>query len=169
MKIVRTIPLEAPPDKVAEVLCSEAFNLERERAREEVVSASFKLVESTPQRTVFEIHSTEYGRTMTGAIDRSSKVASVTQNVWKPTDQTLSWTYQGGAAPRRMRLGGIYRLTATDAGSTLRHEINIEVKVPLVGESIARLAAREFERTADQYEQILQRHARQAAAPPSPT
>lgn len=167
MKIVRTIALQAPPDKVAAVLCSEAYNLERERAREEVVSTSFHLVERTPQRTVFELRTTEHGRTMTGAIDPSHTVASVTRNVWNPADQTLSWTYQGGAAPRRMRLDGLYRLRATAAGSTLQHEISIEVKVPLVGESIARVAAREFERTADQYEQILQRHARQAAAPRS--
>jgi hypothetical protein len=167
MKVLRTIALEAPPDRVAEVLCSEVYNLERERAREEVVSTSFKLVESTPQRTIFELHTTEYGRTMTGAIDRSHRVASVTRNVWNPADQTLSWTYQGGAAPKRMRLGGLYRLKATASGCTLEHEVNIEVKLPLVGESIARAAAREFERTAEHYEQILQRHAQQAAAPRS--
>ena len=164
MKLNRRIPLEAPLETASEILLSEAFNVEREKAREEVVSTAFHLVDKGQDRTVIELRTTEYKRTMTGAIDRGGTAQSVTRSTWNARDRTLSWTYEGGAAPLRMHLSGVYRFEAQGPRTTLTHEITIEVKVPLIGEKIAKIAAREFEKTAEVYEKIMQRHARERAA-----
>jgi hypothetical protein len=161
MKVVRLINFKAPPARVAEVLCSEQYNVERERGREGVVSTDYKLVEQGPERTLFDVCSIEYKRTMTGSLDKSGTVQSLTRNVWNHKTQTLTWTFEGGPAPLRMQLGGVYRLAGGDGHSELKHEISIEVKVPLIGEKIAKLAAREFEKSADVYERLLQRLAEQ--------
>ena len=154
MKVVRLIKIKAPPAKVAEVLCSELYNVERERGREGVVSTSYKLVEQGPEKTLFEVCSTEYKRTLTGGIDQSGTVQSLTRSVWNHNAQTLVWTFEGGPAPLRMQIGGVYRLTGAAGHSELKHEISIE--------EIAKLAGREFEKSADVYERLMQRLAEQA-------
>jgi len=164
MKIVRHIPLEAPPDKALQVIGAEPFNMGRERRRPEVVETSYHVVEQSAGRLVFEIRTTEYRRTMTGGIDRGATCKSVTRSVVSDKDGTLSWIYEGGAAPVRMKMSGVYRVAPGPAGSDVTHEVTIEVKVPLIGEKIARLAGREFEKLTEGDEKLLQQLAREAAA-----
>jgi hypothetical protein len=164
MKIVRKIPLEAPLDKALEALSCEGYNLEREKGRPEVVSTEFHVLEKTAERIVFELRTTEYKRTMTGAIDKGGTAKSVTRSTWNARDRTLTWVYEGGAAPLKMALSGIYRFEAQGDRTTLTHEITVEVKVPLIGEKIAKIAGREFEKSADGYEPILKRYAKELAS-----
>jgi hypothetical protein len=169
MKVLRSFTIPASLEDAAATLCSESFNLERERMREEVVSTSFHLLEESAELRVFEVRSVEYRRTKLGSIDRSGTCESKTQNRWDGRAHMLSWVYSGGAAPTRMAISGVYRLTPDGRSEATRveHDVSIEVKVALIGGQISKLAAREFEQTAPRYEQLLVRHAvgRRASAP----
>lgn len=163
MNVHRRFTIPAPVEAVAVAIGSEAFNLERERGREEVVSSSFHLLEEGAERRVFEVRSVEYRRTKLGGIDRSGTCESTTRNTWDGRARTLSWVYSGGAAPARMAVSGVYRLIPDGAGTRVEHDVSIEVKVALIGGQISKLAAHEFEKTAPRYEQLLARHATRGA------
>jgi hypothetical protein len=159
MNVIRRFSIAAPLERVRDVLCSEEFQLEIERQRAEVVSTDFRRIEEGTERNVFELESVEYRRTRLGAIDRSGTCTSTTRNTWDGVRRTLSWVYSGGAAPARMAVSGVYRLRAEGERTAVEHEVTIEVKVPIIGGQIAKLAAREFVETAPRYEDALARNA----------
>jgi hypothetical protein len=165
MKLVRSFDVPAPVPRVAAAYCSEAYNVEAERSRPEVVSTAYHAVERDAQHVVFEIRSVEHKRTKIGGIDRSGTLESVTRMRWDEGRSSLSWTYSG-AAGRRVSISGVYQLQAkSDSETEVVHELAVEVSIPLLGNQIAKLIAREFESTAPRYEQMLRRHAARLTNP----
>jgi hypothetical protein len=53
----------------------------------------------------------------------------------------------------------VYRLRADGAATSLEHEVQIAVDIPLIGGQIAKLAAKEFQGGLPRYDDILRRHA----------
>ena len=159
MKVVRTLRLDAPRDRVASALCCEAFNVETERRREGVVSTRFELLEETDARVVFELHTIEYKRNKLGRLDKSATFPSVTHSVHEVAAHELRWKYiAGDGMAKRIKLSGIYSLRAEDAGTLLSHEIEVEVDIPLIGGRIAKLMAKELDATMPLIEAALRRH-----------
>ena len=164
MKIEHSFSVDFPPDKVAEVLCSEEYNLETERRREGVVSTSFEMVEDGPGGKVFRLLTEEYSRTRTGGLDRSKTVKTIIEHRYDPSDWTLRWLYKkGSGSPSKLHLAGTYTLRAAAGGTKVTHEVEIEVKIPLVGGSIARLIAGEFKKELPVREGILRSHLERGA------
>jgi carbon monoxide dehydrogenase subunit G len=161
MKLVKSFSVDAPPERVAQALCSEAFNVAAETDREEVVSARVVAIQELPESRVFEVRSTEYKRTRLGRIDRSGTVESVTRHTYDPRVMTLSWDYRG-AGSRWVTVAGVYRLSPSADGTRVVHDITIDVHVPLLGEKIAKLIAREFDEAAGRFERLLRRYAKES-------
>jgi len=159
MKLTREFDVAAPRERVATALCSESFQLEVERARVEVVSTAYHVTERSESSLCFEIRSVEYKRTKLGGIDRSGTLDAVTRCRWSAKDHALSWEYAGGAG-ERVKLSGVYRLHAgeVEGPTNVTYEMNIDVRIPLIGGQIAKLIAREFENTWPRYQAILRRH-----------
>ena len=160
MKLVKRFEVAAPPERVGSALCSEAFNVEAEEEREEVLSTKQVPVEETGRGRVFEVRSTEYKRKKTGGIDRSGTVQSVTRHTWDDSAKTLSWVYQGAGA-KWVKVTGVYRLTPSGKGTLVVHDINIDVNipVPLLGGAVAKLISREFDKAQDRFQRLLTKHA----------
>lgn len=158
MNKVFTFELAAPPARVAEALCSEAFHLASERERGEVLSTTFEVTERTDERVAFEVQSTEYKRKKTGGIDRSATQRSVTRNRYDVRAGTISWEYEGVGA-QWVRCTGVYRLLpAGDQRTRIEHEVTIKVSVPLIGERIARYIVGEFETAWRRFCALLPHH-----------
>lgn len=157
MEKVYTFLIPASPDRVGEALCSEAFNTEVEKEREEVVSTAFVLVEENEERIVFEVRSEEYRRTKRGAIDRSTIERSANRNTYDRRARTLSWHYQGPGT-KYVAVSGVYHLRADGDGTRIDHHVSIEVHIPLLGKLIARIVVKEFEKASRRFERVLSRH-----------
>ena len=72
----------------------------------------------------------------------------------------LTWSYHGEAGDR-MRLGGVYRITPDGAdASEIAHDIDVEVRVPVIGGQIAKLVARDLDRPRSYYAALLAKHMR---------
>lgn len=144
MKIRHEFEIPAPPERVAEVLCSEQYAVERGKLREGVVSTRHERLPGEDGRVAFDVHNEEYRRTMRGKIDRSGTNTSVIHNRWDPAAGVLSWTF-GTPGEKKYDVSGAYRLQAAGAGTRLTYELEIGVHVPLVGGKIARMVAAEIE------------------------
>ena len=154
MKLVKSFDVDAPPEQVGQVLCSEAFNVAAERDRDEVLDARHVLLEERGGDLVFEVRSTEYKRKKTGGIDRSGTVESKIRNTYDARARTLSWVYEG-AGSRWVSVTGIYRLTPTERGTHVIHDISIEVNIPLIGGRIAKMISGEFDAATRRFERLL--------------
>jgi hypothetical protein len=157
MRISQSYTVPASLDRVARALCSEGFNIERDKLRDAVVSAELVVVLDSPERLVFELRSREHGRKRTGGLDRSRTVETVTRSEYDRKGQTISWRYHGEGGDRFV-LSGMYRLEPDGEGTRLTHEVTIEVSIPLIGKQIAKLVARDVDNPANDYKGILRRH-----------
>lgn len=158
MKTVRTLHVDSPPERVLATLASEPFNVEVEQKREGVVSTTFRTVEGGDDPVV-ELRTTEYARTKLGKLDKSATFQSVTTSRVDSRARALAWTYEGGEGmTKRFRLSGVYRVAPERGGTLLTHEINIEVDIPLVGNQIAKLVAKELDDTMPVIAEALERH-----------
>ena len=157
-KLTKDFHFARPPERVAEVLRSEAFNVESDESRDDVRSSVYRVIEEDDERVVFEMHSEEYKRTMTGALDRSGWSPAVVRSEWDARKGTLTWDYQGSGMSAKVKLGGVYHVLAEGDGTHLVHDVHIDVSVPLVGGRLAKLVAREFEKSVPGFEKLLREH-----------
>ncbi len=147
------------PDKVVEILASEAYNLDVERHREGVIETHFELVSKTPERVVLRLRTSEHGRTKTGGIDRSRVLHSTTDSEVDLRQRVVTWRY-GTEDGSRVRLSGTLRVEQAPGGSQVVQAVNIEVSVPLIGGQIAKLIGREMEKSLPETAKALDRHLR---------
>jgi len=163
MNLNRTSRIAAPPERVAAVLVSEELHLGLERDREGVAEAAFAVVSDAPGGRVFELRSREYRRTLTGAIDRSATVASVTRNTWDASTKTLRWSYESGNSDR-IRIAGSYRVEPDGAGTRLVYDVTIDARIPLVGGRVAKYIAGEMETSFREQDRRIERLAKAPAS-----
>ncbi len=152
-------------EKVAAALCSQAFNLEENNSRDEVISATYTLLERDENHCVFRIDCQEYGRGVSGGLDRRKRATSSATSRWDRTTRTLRWDWQSSETDR-IRVQGTYYLNQLPAGTEVRLVHSFQVRIPVIGSSIARLIARDSRKAFPQIQAILNRHS--LADPPAP-
>jgi hypothetical protein len=158
MKVSQSFELPAHWRRVAQVMCDPEFNCDREKLREGVISCEFRLIEEREHETTFELLATEHRRKRTGGLDRSATVATKTKCRWDATARRMTWEYIGQES-KLMSLSGVYRLEPLgDDATRFAHDVTIEVNVPLIGNQIAKLVAKEFERPDDRYPRLWKRY-----------
>lgn len=157
MELVQRFTIEALPEKIGGVLCAEAFNIEIDRQREEVIHTEFRFIEQHDGDLHFEVRSEEYARTKTGAIDRNKTIHSITRHRYSSSKRTLVWTYEGSGS-RWVTVSGTYHLNPIGKGTEVTHRVHIEVHIPLIGNQIAKLVAREFDKALVRFKDTLRRH-----------
>lgn len=157
MRVSKTFYLDQPPERVIQVLTSEAFKVASESMRDEFVSTSFHVLEEREDRRVFEVRTVEYERSMTGALKRHKTYTSTNHNVWDGKARTLSWTYNGQLG-KRASFTGVFHFHDNNPGTRLVHEIEAKVFIPLLGETIAGAVCRAFQKSFPDFERLLRQH-----------
>ncbi|MGF1613504.1 MAG: hypothetical protein ACFCVA_06215 [Gammaproteobacteria bacterium] len=154
MKLFHSFTLPFAWERIAQVLCDPQFNIERDKQRDGVIASAFQMLEERERYKLFELRTTEYRRSMTGALNRRGTVATVTTFRYDSEARTVGWHYSGEAG-RLLELSGIYRLQPRDGGTLLAHEVTILVWIPVLGYFLTQLIAQEFEKPAQDYRQLI--------------
>jgi len=158
VRINKVFAIAATPARVAAVLCSEAYNVEEGNGRADVVSTRFRPLSDSDRQIRFEIQYTEYKRTKLGRIDKSGTVNAVSTCAFDRGSNTLEWSYRNEASDR-ISLRGTQRLEAQGDTTRWLYEADFEIRIPLIGEQIAKLAAREFDEDLPRVVKLLEQHA----------
>jgi hypothetical protein len=158
MKIEKTFTIPAPPARVAEALCSEAYNVEEGNGRADVASTRYRPLSKTDERVEFAVDYTEYKRTKLGRIDKSGTVGASTRCTYTRATSTLEWVYSNEASTR-ITLRGRHRLEPEGERTRLRYEMEIDVRIPLIGDQIAKLIVKEFDTDLARTIALIERHA----------
>ena len=163
MKITKTNIFPHHWEKVVEVLLDPEFNVEIEKLRDGVISTEFKMIRDEEREKLFELRTTEYKRKKTGGIDRSGTVQTFTTSRYDASSKRLEWEYHGEGG-KMMVIKGVYSVTPMgesplgDDQARFTHEVTIEVKIPIIGNSIARMIARGFENEDPRYKTVWEKY-----------
>lgn len=149
--------VNAPWEKVAKVLLDEEYVLAETMLRDGMVSDRYELVSESDDEKVYKVHSVEYKRKKTGGLDKSTTMNTRSDYRWKAGKKTLSWVYHGDGGDR-FSLSGIYTLTPQGEKTQLRHEVTVEIRIPLLGKQIEKFVIKEFEQPDPRYEKLMERY-----------
>lgn len=143
---------------MAKVLCNPEFNIEREKIRDSVIECEFKMIDENERDIEFELRTKEYQRKKTGGLNKNGTVQTVTKCLYDIRAKRLRWDYSGEAG-KMIRLDGVYFLTPIgDEKTRFVHEITIEVKIPILGKQIAKIIAKDFQKSDPRYESLMRRY-----------
>jgi len=157
MQVTQSFRVPHPLERVEAVLNDTDYLVEREKLREGVISSRYELIQEREHEIIFELRTTEYKRKMTGGLDRSGTVETITKCRSDVTHHTSSWDYHGEAG-KVMTLKGVYRLTANGDETQLIHDVTVEVKIPLIGKRIAKSIIENFDKPNPSYQELMDRY-----------
>jgi hypothetical protein len=163
MKLEKIHEIAVPVEKVLAAITSAAYNLAIARLRDEVKEASFHELERSAERARYEVRSQEYKRNKLGKLDRTETANAVVASECDLKAGRVEWRFRSEDGGGRIQLAGRYLLSARGPErTTVQSEVTIEVKIPLLGGTIAKLIAGSMEKTAAEEIKLLEEHARRA-------
>lgn len=158
MKIKDTFTVPVPLEGLVEVMVSEDYNVESEKKREGVVDSEYKPKEQGDDRTVYEMHTTEYKRTKTGGLDKNDYTHTILTHTYTAHNRTLTWIYGNASGSSRLELSGVYTLTPQGGQTRVEHEVEINLRIPLIGGRISKFIAKQFEATFPEHQALLKKY-----------
>jgi hypothetical protein len=158
VEVKRTFTIPASVERTARALCSESYTLESASAREDLESATHRVVTDRDDRVEFEVLYVEYARSLTGKIDRGRTQRARAWCVWDAETRTLRWTYTTEGS-RYFLLEGVFRLSQRGEGTRVDYQATIDVGIPLVGDRLARMVARGHEGDLPRLQALITKHA----------
>jgi hypothetical protein len=151
---IMTVP--HPADRVAELICSERYNLEVQRAREDMVEAQYARIGEDDAEIRYEIACTTYKRSLKGAIDRSGTEQSKLVYRYERQGRVLHWRHEGEAS-QRSEVHGVTHFISQGDGTRVEREVTVKIRIPVVGKAIAKLVERALRKGFDEVEDRIRR------------
>ncbi len=145
-----TSTFDHPVDDLIALLCGEGFNLEAQNARPDVVEAKYELVEDNDDVMRFVVPYRHYRRSKTGKFDKSVIESSRTEYRMDRRTRKLFWKHVGAEEAGRIRIEGVTRFVPQgDARTQVVREVTIDIRIPLVGRTIAKYVESQFRQAYD--------------------
>ena len=155
MKKTFTMHIDASADKVLDTLISEEFNTRAEKERG-ALSVRYLVRERSDDRIVFEVMTEGYKRGLTG-VDKSQTEFWTSLFTWTKSDNCLRWSGSGEKDTKVVYFSGCYSFCPEKGGVTVTHEVEVVIKIPLLGKKISRIILKEFENGNRMTEEVLNR------------
>ena len=114
--------------------------------RDEVVEAKYNLIEEADDRIIFEINEVHYKHTKTGALDKSGTNTHRAEYRYDVKNKTLDFDFGNEG---KILVKGTYTISPEGSGSRLAFELNMDVRIPIVGRMIAGLMKKEMAKSFD--------------------
>ncbi len=145
----------ADPGEVLRILTNESFLIEREKAQG-AIEARVEELERSEDELRLRLHATEYGRTMTGGLDKSKREKSATEYTWDLKKMHGRWSYRGTHG-NRINVSGSFQLSPHDSGTRVVSNYEVKVNIPVLGGKIEKMIIREIEKSSPISAEVLTR------------
>ncbi len=148
MEIRNTDHLDAPPERVAALFCSEQFLVRAHAAREEVASARYEVLEESDRGLTIAVRCEQYRRKITGGLDRLHTDSTAIIYRWDRSSNRAEWQFEGPDADK-IRIGGVTTFEPEGANTRVVETVAVSVRLPLIGRLIERVVGKSIDRTFD--------------------
>ncbi|MBW1807664.1 MAG: DUF2505 family protein [Deltaproteobacteria bacterium] len=143
---------EISADELLEIMTDPAY-IELAEKAQGALEVTIKELSRTDQAMVNEVKAKVYSRGLTG-IDKSKTEINQTTNEWDLTARKSKWTLSTTHS-ERVRVWGAVRIDESGEHADLIPEVNVEVKIPLLGGKIEKYVGKEIEKSWPRYEQTI--------------
>ena len=147
---VKTMQFKVTPEKLLEVLLDRDYQIAREKANG-ALEASVNELSRDADRFVYEVHTKEYAKGITG-LDKSKTEQAMTTYEWDLTNKQASWRYKG---PHPAKVWGSLHIEPSGDQSKLTAKFNVEIKIPLMGKKIEKMVVKEVKKGWDRFEKVI--------------
>jgi len=149
--ITHTMNVPASVDQVADLLTNEPYNMRMQNDREDVTRASYAVDSDDDAQRRYRMNVTHYKRTKTGKLDKSVLENSTTHYRYDKRSHVLYWRHEGSEG-KRVDVHGETRLTPEGNGTRVHREVEIQIKIPVVGRGLAKIVESKFREGFDAIE-----------------
>lgn len=140
-------------DDLISLLCGEAFNIEAQGRRDDVVEAKYELIEDDGDVMRFVVPYRHYKRSRTGKLDKRVIENSRTEYKMDRRSRQLSWKHVGAEERGKIRIEGVTRFVPLGEGrARVERDVTIDIRIPIIGKTIARFVQGEFSKAYDELE-----------------
>jgi carbon monoxide dehydrogenase subunit G len=154
MKAEKTFFVDAPVDKVMDVMRDPALIAKNEKSRD-AVSVEVKDLKKTDKEHLFDIQTVNYVRGLTG-LDKSKTEKNKIAVRWNLRDAVCQWKWEGGGGhAEKTDITGIDRLVAKGDGTEVILSVSINIGVPFLGRQLSKTVAREFQKAWPKYIELV--------------
>ena len=143
---------EVSADELLEIMTDPAY-IEKAEKAQGALEVTIKELSRSEQAMVNEVKAKVYSRGLTG-IDKSKTETNQTTNEWDLSARKAKWTLSTTHSDR-VRVWGAVRIEASGEQADLIPEVNVEVKIPLLGGKIEKYVGKEIEKSWPRYEQTI--------------
>jgi hypothetical protein len=155
-KTSNTFKVQASPDKVYEVLTSQAFEEANQASQDGVKSIRFQDISRDDHGVKYEVFRDEVHRGLKGN-DPSKTDKGHVVVTWRAADHSSIWSYTSSAS-HPITVSGATRIVAAGDGASITTEFNADVRVPLLGGKIEKMILAEVDKTWPSYERLVHEH-----------
>ena len=144
MKIEKTYTLNAPVDKVLELVRDPSVIEENEKSRD-ALEVKVEDVSSDESKHVFRVIATNHFRTKTGGVDKSKTEMNTVTNTWDLKSTSCSWNWEGtNPNASKVKLTGGNCLQADGDKTNMVLSAEVEVSIPIIGKTVSKKIAEGF-------------------------
>ena len=154
-KLEKSTRLSSPVDALMRVLTDPEAVVQRELDRG-ALDAEVLAPERAKGHYRYQLHSTKYGRTMTGGVDKSKTTRQVTTYDWDLDAKRCTFVTDTGHG-ERVKVVGTMHAEPDGDGAKLTFGMKVDVRMPVVGKGIEKLVGREFDKSWPEFEAALRR------------
>jgi len=154
MKTEKTFFVDAPVDRVMDIMRDPALIAKNEKSRD-AVSVEIKDLEKTDKEHLFDIQTVNYVRGLTG-LDKSNTEKNKIAVRWNLRDAVCEWKWTGGGGhAKKTDITGFDRLVQKGGGTEVTLSVSINIAVPFLGRQLSRTVAREFQKEWPRYIELV--------------
>lgn len=152
LKKERAVP--CTPDRLLAVLTNPEFEVEKQKNISKALDASVKELKRNDAELVYEIHSTEYAKGMTG-LDKSKTEAVVIKTRWNLKERHAEWTWEGSQYGKKVSVSGTISIRPQGEHCQLVSTMDVEIKIPLMGGVAEKKTLQSIEATWHKFDALV--------------
>ncbi len=146
-------PVTCSPEKLLSILTSADFEVHKQKEVNRALDASFKELKRTEDELSYEIHSTEYAKTMTG-VDKTKTESILIKTLWNLKEHHAEWSWHGPHG-KKVVVGGNMHIRAQGNGCLLVSTIDVEVHIPLIGGQVEKSVIKAIDKNWHRFDALV--------------
>ena len=151
MKLEKTYTVNAPIEKVLEGIRDPAMIEANEKSRD-ALEVKIEDVQRDDSKHCYRVATTNHFRTKTGGEDKSKTELNTITNEWDLNTKSCTWSWEGNNPnTAKVKLSGTTALKASGDKTEMTQSVDAEINIPLIGKTISKKVAAEFEKEWPKY------------------
>ncbi len=147
----KSYPVSA--DGLMEIMSGEEFEIRYIQSQPKNKEGTYTVVSRNDKKLVYRTDTVEWGKSITGSLDKSKTEKAKTTTTWDLTSRKAEWVYEG--AHSQAKVYGSTEITPGKNQAVLSYELNVVISIPILGGKLEKIVISEVEKYWPDYEALV--------------